>query len=69
MKNLEGFVDTLNTEDKSLFIKMISECYHRFHKSIQAESANDRELFYSLIMALLIEQSKEIERLESTQTR
>ncbi|CAN5890460.1 hypothetical protein BH23THE1_BH23THE1_25070 [soil metagenome] len=60
---MDGFANTLSTEDKSLFIKMISECYHKLHKSIRAKSDNDVELFNSLMMALLIEQGKELERL------
>ena len=66
LRKLDGFVDTLSIEDKALFIKLISECYHRFHKSIQAKSENDVELFNSLIMALLMEQSKEIERWQNS---
>lgn len=59
LRKLDGF----DIKDKLLFIKMISDCYHRFHKSIQAKSDNDIELFISLIMVLLINQGKEIERL------
>ena len=47
-------LDELDIEDKDLFIKMISECYRKLHKSIKSKSNNDIELFYSLMMALLI---------------
>lgn len=61
LKKLDGFMATLSIKDKALITKLISECYHKHHKSIQAKSHND---IYSIIMAILIEQSKEIERLE-----
>jgi hypothetical protein len=63
--SLNGFMATLDKEEKTLFIKMISECYHKHHKAIQAKSHNDIELLDSLIMALLIEQSNEIKRLQN----
>lgn len=63
LEKTDGFMATLGEEEKTFFIKMISECYHKLHRSIQAKSDNNVELFNSLIMALLIEQSKEIERL------
>ena len=66
LERLDGFMATLDKEEKTLFIKMISECYHKHHKAIQAKSHNDIELFNSIIMALLIEQSNEIERLQNT---
>ena len=65
LKKLDRFMATLSIEDKALFTKLISECYHKHHKAIQAKSHNDTELFHSIIMALLIEQSKEMERLQS----
>lgn len=62
LRKLDGFVVTLGKEDKSRFIKLISECYYNLHKSIQAKSHTDVELLNSLIVALLIGQIKEIER-------
>ncbi len=64
LRKLDVFAATLSIEDKALLTKLISECYHKHHKSIQTKSHNDIESFYSIIMALLMEQSKEIERLE-----
>jgi len=56
---------TLSIEDKTLFTKLVSECYHKKYKAIQVKSHNDAELFHSIIMALLIEQGKEIERMKN----
>jgi len=42
-------------------LKMISDCYHKFHKSIKTKSQSDTELLIPTLMALLIEQSNEIE--------
>ena len=64
MKKLDGFMATLSIDDKTLLSKLISNCYYKHHKAIQAKSHNDVELFNSLIMALLIEQSEEMERLQ-----
>jgi metal-responsive CopG/Arc/MetJ family transcriptional regulator len=66
LEKLGGFMATLSIDDKALLSKLISNCYHKHNKSIQAKSHNDIELFNSLIMALLVEQSKEIERLQNT---
>ena len=66
LRKLDGFMSTLSIDDKSLLTQLVSECYHKHHKAIQAKSHNGIELFASLIMALLIEQSKEIEMLQNT---
>jgi hypothetical protein len=66
MRKLDGFMAALNIDDKALLSQLISECYHKHHKAIQAKSHNDIELFHSLIMTLLIEQSNEIKRLQKT---
>ena len=66
LEKLDGFMAALSIDDKAVLTKLISECYHKHHKAIQAKSHNDIELFHSLIMTLLIEQSEEMERLQNT---
>jgi hypothetical protein len=68
---LEPFTSNLNSEeDKQSILKMIANCYHKYHNSIRNKSQSDTDLMLSTIMALLIEQCNEIERLRSlTQTR
>jgi hypothetical protein len=66
MKQLNPFISNLKSgEDEQLMLKMISECYQKYHKSIKTRSQSDTELMLSTIMALLVEQDKEIERLNS----
>ena len=63
-KLLNPITSDLNSEeDKQLILKMIANCYHKYHNSIRAKSESDIELLLSTIMSLLIEQSKEIEKL------
>ena len=65
-EQLNPFISNLKPEeDKQLMLKMISNCYHKFHNSIKTKSQSDTELLLSTTMALLIEQSNEIERLKS----
>ncbi|MDN5847206.1 MAG: hypothetical protein L0H53_13140 [Candidatus Nitrosocosmicus sp.] len=64
-EQLEPFISNLKSEeDKQLIFRMISNCYHKYHNSIKAKSQGNTELMLSTIMALLIEQSNEIERLD-----
>ena len=42
---------------------MISNCYHKYYNSFRTKSQSDIELLLPTIMALLIDKSKEIERL------
>lgn len=42
---------------------MPSSCYHKYHNSIKTKAKGDAELMLSTMMALLIEQSNELERL------
>jgi hypothetical protein len=60
------FLSNLESEEeKRRMLRMISNCYHKFHNSIRTKSQSDTELLLSTIMSLLIEQSNEIERLKS----
>lgn len=64
INQLNPFISNLNSEaDKHLMLKMISNCYHKYHNSIRAKSKGDGELMLSAILSFLIEQSNEIERL------
>ena len=65
-EQLNSFISNLTQEeDKQIMLKMISNCYHKFHNSIRTKSQSDTELLLSTTMALLIEQSNEIERLKN----
>ena len=58
------FISNLESEeDKLVMSKILSNCYHKYHDSIRTKSQGDTELLHSTIMALLIEQSNEIERI------
>jgi hypothetical protein len=66
VKLLDPFTSNLNSEeDKQLMLKMISNCYHKYHNSIKLKCASDPELMLSTVMSILIEQSNEIERWSS----
>jgi hypothetical protein len=66
VKLLDPFTSNLNSEeDRQLIFRMISNCYHKYHKSILTRSRSDIELLVSVVMSILIEQSSEIERLGS----
>lgn len=66
INQLDSIVSNLNSEeDKQLMLRMISSCYHKYHNAIRTKSESDTELLFSTIMALLIEQSQEVERLNS----
>lgn len=61
---LNPFISNLNSEDdKQLLLRMISSCYHKYHNLIKAKSESDTELMLSTLMALLIGQSNEIDKL------
>jgi len=63
-EQLSPLISNLESEeDKQLILKMISDCYHKNHNSINSKSKGDSEMMMSTIMSLLIEQSNELERL------
>jgi hypothetical protein len=63
-KQLNLFVSNLHSEeDKQRMLRMISNCYHKYHSSIRTKSESDIELLLSTMMSLLIEQSSEAKRL------
>ncbi|MDN5845450.1 MAG: hypothetical protein L0H53_04155 [Candidatus Nitrosocosmicus sp.] len=65
IKQLNPLISNLKSgEGKQVVLKMISECYHKYHKSIKTRSQSYTELMLSAIMALLVEQNREIESME-----
>lgn len=66
LKQLNIFLSNLESEeeDKLLILSMISNCHHKHHNSIMTKSQSDTELMLSSKLALLLEQTKEIESLE-----
>lgn len=67
MKLLNHFISNLKSgeDKKQLLLKMIPECYHKYHNSIKTKSKSDPDLMLSTFMALLIVHSNEIERISS----
>jgi hypothetical protein len=65
VEQLNPFLSNLESEeDKRLMLRITSNCYHKHHNSIRTKSRSDTELMLSSILALLLEQTKEIESLE-----
>lgn len=63
-EQVNPFISNLKSEeDKQIMSKILSNCYHKYHNSIRTKLQSDIELLHSTIMALLIEQSNEIERI------
>jgi hypothetical protein len=60
VEKLKNFTEGLSSADKELLIKMINEVYYKYYKSILIKSESDTELMLSMLMALLVEQNKEL---------
>jgi len=60
IKKLEDLTGSLQYTDKELLLKMIFTVYYKYHKSILTKSESDTELMLSMLMALLVEQNKEL---------
>lgn len=61
-EQMDLFISNLKSEeDKQLMVRMISNCYHKYHDSIKIKSGNYTEPMLSIIMALSMEQNIEIE--------
>jgi len=70
MRKLNDFIDYLpSSKDKELLLKMVNEVYYKRYKSIGDKSESDTEVMLSMIMALLIEQKKEIKKLNGREPR
>ena len=60
IKKLENLTEGLQSTEKVLLLKMIFTVYYKYHKSILTKSESDTELTLSMLMALLVEQNKEL---------
>jgi len=60
LKELNYFTDVLPTADKKLLFKMIDKVYYKYLRSILTYSESDTELMLSLVIALIVEQNKEL---------
>lgn len=70
VEQLNPFLSSLESEeDKRRLLRMISNCYHKYHNSIRTKSQSDQELMLSTMLAILLEQTKEIESLEKIKSQ
>jgi hypothetical protein len=68
IKKLNNITEGLSSADKELLLKLINEVYYKYQKSIQTKSESDAELLISTIMALLVEQNKELNKFNEIKT-
>jgi hypothetical protein len=54
----------LSDYDKQVLLKVISKCYFKYQKSIQAYGLSDFELYTALLMSILIDQQIQIDELK-----
>jgi hypothetical protein len=62
IKKLNNITEGLSSADKELLLKLINEVYYKYQKSIQTKSESDTEIMISTIIALLVEQNKELSK-------
>jgi len=65
IKKLNNITEGLSSADKELLLKLINEAYYKYQKSIQTKSESDTEIMISTIMALLVEQNKDLSKVNS----
>jgi hypothetical protein len=66
MRRLNSFMECLPIEeDKQLLSNMISDCYCKYNKAINAKKKDDPSLVMSLIMSLLVDQQLAIGKLKN----
>ncbi len=59
---LNDYIENISSkEDKELLLRMVKKVYLNNNKAIKAKAFDDTYLIFSIIIALLIEQSKEID--------
>jgi hypothetical protein len=68
IKKLNNIPEGLSSADKELLLKLINEVYYKYQKSIQTKSESDTEIMISTIMALLVEQNKELSKFNEIKT-
>ena len=68
IKKLNHITEGISSADKELLLKMVNEVYYKHQKSIQTKSESDTELMISTIMALLVEQNKELSKFNEIKT-
>jgi hypothetical protein len=68
IKKLNNITEGLSSADKELLLKLINEVCYKYQKSIQTKSESDTELLISTIMALLVEQNKELNKFNEIKT-
>ena len=68
IKKLNKITDGLSSADKELLLKLVNEVYYKYQKSIQTKSESDTEIMISTIIALLVEQNKELSKFNEIKT-
>ena len=68
IKKLNNITEGLSSADKELLLKLINKVYYKYQKSIQTKSESDTELMISTIMALLVEQNKDLSKFNEIKT-
>jgi hypothetical protein len=61
--NWDAFINCLDNDDKQLILKITSKCYFKYQDSIKANANPDFELNIGMLMSILIEQQKQIDKL------
>ncbi len=68
IKKLNNITEGLSSADKELLLKLINEVYYKYQKSIQTKSESDTEIMISTIIALLVEQNKDLNKFNEIKT-
>jgi hypothetical protein len=64
ISNWDVFINCLDDDDdKQLVLKIKSKCYFKYQDSIKANTNSDFELNTRILMSILIEQQKQIDKL------
>ena len=63
ISDLEEFIKSLSDQDKQLLIQITSKCYFKYQESIKANGTSGFELNMGLLMAILLDQQLQINKL------
>ena len=63
ISNWDVFINCLDDDDKQLVKKIISKCYFKYQDSIKANTNSGFELSPRILISILIEQQKQIDKL------